>query len=605
MRFRHFIRRFFSAGGAILFCAAAISRAGEIPLVTNLFQLRQLAQSNLHSVADIELTGTVCEAHARNNILILQDGNATELVGMEFTNASLHAGQRVRISGKHCEITRRRTGIGLRRLPLADDDGQHAVQEKSASVQLSPGRQPITVEWFNAGGAAKFSVEFAGPDFKRIKISDAQLSHDEFSQSQDAVVALPGLRFQTYEGYWRSLPDFGIWPESGSGTISNFDLDDASQGEHIARVFCGFLTVTQAGSYTFYLNSDDGSKLYLGEPLPRIEVIGETAAPVPRPIYVGQIAGTNDPGRWATIEGVVRYISPRGRRLELDLRSPSNNRMQVDVMNAEGLPPGILLDSKVRLTGVARQTLSAGGQSIMGLFTVGGARDVQFLELPNEIWQANPLQTITNVFSTTFLDAVVRVSGILQSADDGKAFVLADDTGKIILQNLVPPPVIPQGPVEVLGVPGFDRTNCILKSVCLRVIYANAATKLSLLTSAQQVLQLPRGEATRGYPVHLRGVITCIWPDAPRNYLLDATRGVFLQLGAFGNPDNAENLKSRLSRELAGVSPAQEVNEKLHVQARGGVYRVQFGPWQDHQEAQQMAERLREMFELQAVVVRQ
>lgn len=82
-------------------------------------------------------------------------------------------------------------------------------------------------------------------------------------------------------------------------------------------------------------------------------------------------------------------------------------------------------------------------------------------------------------------------------------------------------------------------------------------------------------------------------------------RGVFLQLGAFGNPDNAENLKSRLSRELAGVSPALEVNEKLHVQARGGVYRVQFGPWQDHQEAQQMAERLREMFELQAVVVRQ
>lgn len=82
-------------------------------------------------------------------------------------------------------------------------------------------------------------------------------------------------------------------------------------------------------------------------------------------------------------------------------------------------------------------------------------------------------------------------------------------------------------------------------------------------------------------------------------------RGVFLQLGAFSNPDNAENLKSRLGRELAGLSPSGEVNEKLQVQARGGVYRVQFGPWRDHQEAQQMAERLREKFELQTVVVHQ
>ena len=41
---------------------------------------------------------------------------------------------------------------------------------------------------------------------------------------------------------------------------------------------------------------------------------------------------------------------------------------------------------------------------------------------------------------------------------------------------------------------------------------------------------MPRSEAARGYPVHLRGVITCIWPDDPRNYVMqDATHGVFLQ----------------------------------------------------------------------------
>jgi signal transduction histidine kinase len=68
-----------------------------------------------------------------------------------------------------------------------------------------------------------------------------------------------------------------------------------------------------------------------------------------------------------------------------------------------------------------------------------------------------------------------------------------------------------------------------LRNAGVRVVYTSAATKLPLLTTAQQVLQLSREEADRGYPVHLRGVITCVWPDDPRNHVLqDHTRGVFL-----------------------------------------------------------------------------
>ena len=219
MRFGHFIRRFASAGGAILFCAAAISCAGEIPLVTNLFQLRQLTQTNLQSVADLDLTGIVCGSDARNNFVILQDGSATELVGMEFTNAALAAGQRVRITGEKCAVIRRRTGLGLRRLPMVDNDGQHGVREKSARGQLSAGRQPITVEWFNAGGAAALSVEFSGPGFGRRKIPDAQLSHDEFSVADDTLVTSPGLKFQSYEGLWRACRILAAGRKRGGGRV--------------------------------------------------------------------------------------------------------------------------------------------------------------------------------------------------------------------------------------------------------------------------------------------------------------------------------------------------------------------------------------------------
>lgn len=81
------------------------------------------------------------------------------------------------------------------------------------------------------------------------------------------------------------------------------------------------------------------------------------------------------------------------------------------------------------------------------------------------------------------------------------------------------------------------------------------------------------------------------------------SRGVFLQLGAFGNSENAENLKSRLGRELAGSPGASELSGRLLVQARNGVYRVQLGPWRDHAEARQIADRLQQAFHLQSVLV--
>jgi rare lipoprotein A len=74
-------------------------------------------------------------------------------------------------------------------------------------------------------------------------------------------------------------------------------------------------------------------------------------------------------------------------------------------------------------------------------------------------------------------------------------------------------------------------------------------------------------------------------------------RGHFLQLGAFGNRDNAEALRSRLARELGDLSP------KLVVHSTGTLYRVQLGPWPDAAAAQLAGVRLRESFGMAPVVV--
>jgi rare lipoprotein A len=74
-------------------------------------------------------------------------------------------------------------------------------------------------------------------------------------------------------------------------------------------------------------------------------------------------------------------------------------------------------------------------------------------------------------------------------------------------------------------------------------------------------------------------------------------RGHYLQLGAFGNRDNAEALRARLARQLG------DLGERLAVQAGGGLYRLQLGPWADAQEARRMAARVGELLDLRPVVV--
>ncbi|MFN3884052.1 MAG: septal ring lytic transglycosylase RlpA family protein [Rhodocyclaceae bacterium] len=75
-------------------------------------------------------------------------------------------------------------------------------------------------------------------------------------------------------------------------------------------------------------------------------------------------------------------------------------------------------------------------------------------------------------------------------------------------------------------------------------------------------------------------------------------KGHYLQLGAFASRDNAESLKTKLSRELG------ELGEKLVVRTTGNLHRLQLGPWPDVAEARRVAERLKLVFELPTVLVK-
>jgi len=69
----------------------------------------------------------------------------------------------------------------------------------------------------------------------------------------------------------------------------------------------------------------------------------------------------------------------------------------------------------------------------------------------------------------------------------------------------------------------------------------------------------------------------------------DATppKGVYLQLGAFANGDNAESLKNHLTRELDWVA------EPMRITYGGGIHRLHLGPYASRGEADKVAEKIR------------
>lgn len=74
-------------------------------------------------------------------------------------------------------------------------------------------------------------------------------------------------------------------------------------------------------------------------------------------------------------------------------------------------------------------------------------------------------------------------------------------------------------------------------------------------------------------------------------------KGIFLQLGAFANADNADNLKTHLMRELDWLS------ETMGIQAAGGIHRLQLGPYANRNDADKVAEKIRSALGFKPTVV--
>ncbi len=135
----------------------------------------------------------------------------------------------------------------------------------------------------------------------------------------------PGLSYKYYEGSWRWLPNFSELTPKREGTIEEIKIPSESADENFAVQYNGYIKIPKDGLYTFYLNSDDGSDLYIDGNL--VVSNDGTHAPEERSGYVLLTSGYHE------IQAGF-FQAAGGEVLDASIEGPG--------MTKQPIPPGIL-----------------------------------------------------------------------------------------------------------------------------------------------------------------------------------------------------------------------------------------------------------------------
>jgi len=151
---------------------------------------------------------------------------------------------------------------------VVDNDGQHPLIERQGQVTLGAGLHDIEITFFQGFGGQGFTPSWSGPGFDKTELipGDGAEADNSAADSQAALLS-PQLFFKYYEGAWSVLPDFNALQASRTGLINNFLLSGQSPVNQYGVQFAGQVKVDVAGDYTFYVRSNDGSRLTVADQL--------------------------------------------------------------------------------------------------------------------------------------------------------------------------------------------------------------------------------------------------------------------------------------------------------------------------------------------------
>ncbi len=145
---------------------------------------------------------------------------------------------------------------------------QHG-QSASFTVVLAKGYHLLRVNYLHATSVASLRLDVSGGGLTQGPIPSANLFHETtLAYANDPTFlggSSLGLKYGYYEGVWKKLPNFDSLTPVRTGLTQTVNSNSTAghRTKDYGMVFDGYVQIPKLGSYTFYLGSPDGSRMYL------------------------------------------------------------------------------------------------------------------------------------------------------------------------------------------------------------------------------------------------------------------------------------------------------------------------------------------------------
>ena len=385
-------------------CTAPAAERAQPLVLTNLLQLRHWASHELTNVHPFRIVADVFDADLANGVLALRDSSGVEFISGDFRDSGIRPGATISLEGDDCAVRLKSFGLALAPGLLLVNEGATGQKPESSTVFLHAGRNPLNVQWFNHLGRASLNVEYEGPGLQRQPIAPSAISRLSMDPATRATNFVAGLNYRCYEGPFDSLPEFSSLRAVRTGIVTNLDLNVRTRAENVALDFEGFLDLPRDGVYTFYMSSDDGSRLRVGKPSVQIRVLTNRPAPL---ITKLPAAAERNKDLFITLEGTVEFSGAGANGGEMQFRV-GNDRIRTDIFAPGDVPPPLVPHTKVQVSGVYHDIVMEDGSRAPGILRVCSWNRVQAVARTDELIPGNDVEksaasgvkTATNILTT-------------------------------------------------------------------------------------------------------------------------------------------------------------------------------------------------------------
>lgn len=109
------------------------------------------------------------------------------------------------------------------------------------------------------------TIKFEAYDDKDLPsgVVEIQLTKAEYNEPVRNIRVVPGLNYDYFNKFFVTTADLDIVNPLSHGVIKTFNIDNAKRDEYFGFKFDGYICVPSDGIYTFFLESNDGSRLYI------------------------------------------------------------------------------------------------------------------------------------------------------------------------------------------------------------------------------------------------------------------------------------------------------------------------------------------------------